>query len=285
MILHYFILVHLFSDCERAGEKNQDSKEASGGEDSASPRASPVAPRTSPRSQVEKNSESASEDNEETVNMEVGGSPSPAEVKLEDTATAKPSESESDNDTVDLNGIIDSKITLKRPHDGEDACSPPSKISKEDDVAFEVVFDEKEDPFHAKEPNDPVSPDVQAAIDDANTPDLTCSEQFPTNCVSPDPYTNEYEAFFGNGIGGVENGAESKEKDSSSSVDEAKSEKLSNCKAPKGRRERRTRAPSSQSSFEGSECPNGSSRETSLTHVSSPMRPPKYNFTEDLGKL
>lgn len=237
------------------------------------------------------NSESADENNEETVNMEVGGSPSAAEVKLEDTATSKPSESA--NDTVDFNGKIDSKATLKRPHDCEDAGSPPSKISKEDDVASEVVFDEKEDPFPAEEPDDPVSPDVQAGIDDANTPDLTCSEQLSTNCVSPDPYTNEYlgnDVFFANGFDGVVNDAESKEKDSSSSVDEAKSdeaksEKLTNRKAPKGRRERKTRASSSQSSFEGSECQNGSSRETSLTHISSPTRPPKYNFTDDLGKL
>ena len=68
--------------------------------------------------------------------------------------------------------------------------------------------------------------ETEATADDASGPDLTCSEQLPTNCASPDPYTADFpesRRFYGNGVvAGGKSGNVSKEKDSSSSLDEAK---------------------------------------------------------------
>jgi hypothetical protein len=69
--------------------------------------------------------------------------------------------------------------------------------------------------------------EVDPSGDDTSGPDLTCSEQLPTNCASPDPYTGDFpegERFYQNGVENesVDARNRSKEKDSSSSLDEAK---------------------------------------------------------------
>jgi hypothetical protein len=71
------------------------------------------------------------------------------------------------------------------------------------------------------------SAEVEPSVDDTSGPDLTCSEQLPTNCASPDPYTGDFpegQRFYQNGVENenVDARNRSKEKDSSSSLDEAK---------------------------------------------------------------
>lgn len=52
-----------------------------------------------------------------------------------------------------------------------------------------------------------------------------------------------------------------------------------------GRRDRKTRAPSSQSSVETSESQLATSNGPTVTVMLSPSWTPKYNFTEDLGEI
>ena len=278
-----FLSMGYFLDSDCAGLKSQDVKAECEKDLKTSPRrASPSAAQTSPKPELDKNSDSVSDNDEEALSK-VGGGPSPV-------AEPKAKSLETEYEKAIINGEFSLKVvletTLKRPHSGRSDESPPAKRKHEESTVSEVVFDEKKSPDCVKLSNDPASPGVETAMDETNTPDLTCSEQLPTNCVSPDPYTNEYprnDRFFGNGVGGEQNGSELKEKDCSSSFDEVKPEKPTNRKS-KGRRERKTRVPSSQSSFEGSECLNGPSNGTSVTLIPSPTRAPKYNFTEGLGK-
>ena len=108
--------------------------------------------------------------------------------------------------------------------DTSSSGSPPAKKKPDDkDSSTEDVFEsetaksptEKEANEHEPEP----------IVDDPNGPDLTCSEQLPTNCASPDPYSGEFqggERFYGNGVEDASTVNGAKEKESSSSLDEGK---------------------------------------------------------------
>ena len=103
------------------------------------------------------------------------------------------------------------------------ADSPPAKKKADDkDSSAEEVFEGDTTESPNKETNDAEN---EPNVDDTSGPDLTCSEQLPTNCASPDPYTGEFpegEGFYGNGVENESAGNGSKEKDSSSSFDEGK---------------------------------------------------------------
>ena len=163
------------------------------------------------------------------------------------------------------------------------AESPPAKRKPEgNDSPTEEVF-EAESP--SKQTIDPEDTEHEPTADDTSGPDLTCSEQLPTHCSSPDPYTTEFpegDRFYRNGVEGAEPGA--KEKDSSSSLDEGKAEKPAPSRKTKCRRDRKARAPSSQSSVDTAECQNGASNSPTVTVMLSPSWTPRYNFTEDLGE-
>ena len=101
---------------------------------------------------------------------------------------------------------------------------PPAKkkVDDKDSSAEEEVFEGDTTGSPIKETNDAEN---EPNVDDTSGPDLTCSEQLPTNCASPDPYTGEFpegESFYGNGVENESAGNGSKEKDSSSSFDEGK---------------------------------------------------------------
>ena len=101
--------------------------------------------------------------------------------------------------------------------------SPPAKKKPSDkESSSEEVFEDSTTESPSKKTND-LQP--EPSVEDTNGPDLTCSEQLPTNCASPDPYTGEFpdeRRFFENGVKNTEAGNGSKEKDSSSSLDEGK---------------------------------------------------------------
>ena len=105
------------------------------------------------------------------------------------------------------------------------ADSPPTKKKPCDkDSSAEEVFESETTESPRKETNDA---EPEPSVDDTSGPDLTCSEQLPTNCASPDPYTGvftEGERFYRNGVEceSVDTANRPKEKDSSSSLDEAK---------------------------------------------------------------
>ena len=101
--------------------------------------------------------------------------------------------------------------------------SPPAKKKPDDkDSSSEDVFEGDTTGGPSKETN---NSEPEPTVDDTSGPDLTCSEQLPTNCASPDPYTGDFpegERFYENGVENADAGNGSKEKDSSSSLDEGK---------------------------------------------------------------
>ena len=108
--------------------------------------------------------------------------------------------------------------------DTSSSGSPPAKKKPDDkDSSTEDVFESEA----AKSPteNEANGHEPEPIVDDPNGPDLTCSEQLPTNCASPDPYSGEFpagERFYRNGVENASTGNGAKEKESSSSLDEGK---------------------------------------------------------------
>ena len=102
--------------------------------------------------------------------------------------------------------------------------SPQAKKKADDkDSSTEDVFEAEATKSPTKK--EASDPEPEPTVDDTNGPDLTCSEQLPTNCASPDPYSGEFpggERFYRNGVENATTSNGSREKDSSSSLDEGK---------------------------------------------------------------
>lgn len=98
--------------------------------------------------------------------------------------------------------------------------SPPVKKKPEDkDSSEEEVF-EVEASVNTK-----IEQASTTATDDTSGPDLTCSEQLPTTCSSPDPYVGGFpntEGYLEDGIKDAKKCMGTKDKESSSSLDEKK---------------------------------------------------------------
>lgn len=108
-------------------------------------------------------------------------------------------------------------------------CTPSKKKLVDKDSSVEV-FEGNKTGSRSKNTN---SPGVEATVDEASGPDLTCSEELPMNCSSPDTYAGDFppgESFYRNSkMSSDAANTGSREKDTSSSIDDGKVSFIISC--------------------------------------------------------